>query len=62
AVLGLASGIRHPGIAVAVTALSFPDQKAAIAVVLWHIVIAALVSLPYVKRVRKASALEASGN
>jgi BASS family bile acid:Na+ symporter len=52
-VLALATGTRHPGVAMAIASLNFPDAKAAVSVVLWHLVIGAIVSIPYV-RWRKA--------
>ncbi|MBL8575658.1 MAG: bile acid:sodium symporter [Mesorhizobium sp.] len=52
-VLALAAGTRHPGVAIAIVTLNFPDQKAALAVMLWHLVIGGIVSIPYV-RWRKA--------
>ncbi|MGE0153047.1 MAG: bile acid:sodium symporter family protein [Reyranellaceae bacterium] len=53
AVLALATGTRHPGVAIAIASANFPDEKAALAVVLYHLVIGALVSIPYVKWSRK---------
>lgn len=49
AVLALATGTRHPGVAVAIANLNFPGEKAVLAVVLSHLIIGALVSLPYVR-------------
>ena len=57
-VLALATGSRHPGIALALASINFPDQKDVIAVVLYHLLIGALVALPYViwrKRVHAAA-------
>jgi BASS family bile acid:Na+ symporter len=51
-VLALATGTRHPGVAMAIAAFNFPDEKAAVAVVLMHVFIGALVSIPYLKLVR----------
>ncbi|HTJ57272.1 MAG TPA: Na+-dependent transporter [Devosiaceae bacterium] len=48
-VLGLATGTRHPGVALAIATTAFPEQTAVLAVVLWHLIIGALVSLPYVR-------------
>jgi len=59
AVLALATGSRHPGIALAIASINFPAQKDVMAVVIYHLVIGALVALPYViwrKRVRAARA------
>lgn len=47
--LALATGIRHPGVAMAIASLNFPDAKAALAVMLWHLVIGAIVAIPYVR-------------
>ncbi|MBB3558967.1 BASS family bile acid:Na+ symporter [Rhizobium sp. BK512] len=57
-VLALATGARHPGVAMAIAAYNFPDEKAAVAVVLLHVFIAALVAIPYLKfaRVNEAPA------
>lgn len=52
-VLALATGTRHPGVAMAIATLNFPEQKAAVAIMLWHLIIGAIVSIPYV-RWRKA--------
>ncbi|RLP22447.1 Na+-dependent transporter [Mesorhizobium sp. YM1C-6-2] len=48
-VLALATGTRHPGVAMAIASLNFPDAKAAASVMLWHLVIGAIVSIPYVR-------------
>ena len=59
AVLALATGSRHPGIALAIASINFPGQKDVMAVVIYHLVIGALVALPYViwrKRARAARA------
>lgn len=54
-VLALATSTRHPGIAMAIVTLNFPDEKATLAIVLYHLVIGAIVSLPYVKWRRAAT-------
>ena len=46
-VLGLATGTRHPGVALAIAAATFPEEKAVLAVVLWHLVVGGIVSGPY---------------
>ncbi|EJJ29197.1 bile acid:sodium symporter family protein [Rhizobium sp. CF142] len=51
-VLALATGARHPGVAMAIAAYNFPDEKAAVAVVLLHVFIGALVAIPYLKFAR----------
>ncbi|RUM95754.1 Na+-dependent transporter [Pseudaminobacter arsenicus] len=48
-VLALASGTRHPGVAIAIASLNFPEEKAALVVMLSHLIIGAIVSVPYVK-------------
>jgi BASS family bile acid:Na+ symporter len=58
-VLALASGTRHPGVAMAIAGLNFPDNQAVLAVMLWHLVIGAIVSIPYV-RWRKAQHAKAA--
>jgi predicted Na+-dependent transporter len=58
AVLALATGTRHPGIAIAISSINFPNQKAVLSVVLFHLIIGAIVSLPYVQRHKRARAAE----
>ncbi|QJP12644.1 Na+-dependent transporter [Starkeya sp. ORNL1] len=53
--LALATGTRHPGVAIAIISLNFPDEKAALAVVLYHLVVGTLVSIPYVRWRRKTA-------
>lgn len=48
-VLALATATRHPGVAIAIVSLNFPDEKAALAVVLYHLVIGTLAAVPYVR-------------
>ena len=59
AVLALATGTRHPGIAIAISSINFPSQKSVLAVVLFHLIIGAIVSLPYVRRHKKIPAAAA---
>ena len=47
--LALATGTRHPGVAMAIASATFPEEKAVVAVVIWHLLISAIVCLPYVK-------------
>jgi BASS family bile acid:Na+ symporter len=49
AVLALATGTRHPGVAVAVATAADPTLHAVLAVVVWHLVVAAIASMPYAK-------------
>jgi bile acid:Na+ symporter, BASS family len=55
-VLALATGSRHPGIPLALASLNFPDQKDVVAVVLYHLIIGALVAMPYVMRRKRVHA------
>lgn len=48
--LALATCSRHPGIALTITSLNFPDQKVAImAVIILHLIVGAVVSIPYLR-------------
>jgi BASS family bile acid:Na+ symporter len=49
-VLALASGMRHPGIALAIASSTFPDVEGVLAVMAWHLIVGAIVSAPYVNR------------
>jgi len=48
-VLALATATRHPGIAIAIASINFPNQKVVMAIVLYHLVIGTIVALPYVR-------------
>lgn len=48
-VLALASSTRHPGVALALAHSMFPEEKAVLAVLLWHLIVGTVVCLPYVK-------------
>jgi BASS family bile acid:Na+ symporter len=47
-VLALATGARHPGVAIAIASVNFPDERGVLAVVLFHLIFATIVSVPYV--------------
>jgi BASS family bile acid:Na+ symporter len=47
-ILALASSARHPAVALAIAGTNFPEQKAVLAVVILHLLVGAIVSLPYV--------------
>ena len=53
-VLALASGSRHPGAAIAIAHANFPDDKL-LPVILLYLVVAALVSIPYVQWSRRVA-------
>lgn len=58
-VLALATGTRHPGVALAIASLNFPNEKAVMAVVFYHLIVGAIVSVPYVKwRIRAHAAAQ----
>ena len=48
-VLALATSTRHPGVAMAIANLTFPDEKTVFAVVLFHLILGAIATIPYVK-------------
>lgn len=48
--LALATSTRHPGMALTIAATNFPDQKAAfMAVIILHLTVGAIVSIPYLR-------------
>ncbi len=60
-VLALATSTRHPGIATTIAALTFPDLREVLFVVLVHLVIAGIVATPYsIWRKRYSAARAAS--
>jgi len=48
AVLALATAIRHPGIALAIGATNFPEQKAVLPAILLYAILGAILTTPYV--------------
>jgi BASS family bile acid:Na+ symporter len=49
-ILALATSTRHPGLAITIAALNFPDRKGAVLiVVLFHLIVGAIVAIPYIK-------------
>jgi BASS family bile acid:Na+ symporter len=48
-VLALATATRHPGVAFAIANIGAPADKSALAVVVWHLVVSAIVAIPYVR-------------
>jgi BASS family bile acid:Na+ symporter len=53
--LALATCSRHPGIALTIASLNFPDQKVALmAVIILHLIVGAVVSIPYLRWRRAA--------
>ncbi len=58
-VLALATATRHPAVALAIAAINFPEQKAVIAVVIWHLILSAMIAAPYVNWRKKLRAVAA---
>lgn len=52
----MATPTRHPGVAMAIAALNFPDQRAAQIGIVYHQILGAIVSFPYVKWQAQANA------
>lgn len=48
-VLALATSTRHPGVAMALAGINEPGENALLAVILFHLVIGAVVAIPYIK-------------
>jgi BASS family bile acid:Na+ symporter len=55
-VLALATATRHPGVAFAVASAASPEAKGVLAVALWHLVIGAIVTVPYIRWRRRMHA------
>jgi BASS family bile acid:Na+ symporter len=47
-VLAVATARRHPGVALAIASVNFPEEKAVLAVLLWHLIVGSVFSIPYV--------------
>lgn len=62
-VLALATSARHPGIALAIAGLNFPEyRKAVMAVILYHLLVGVIVAIPYSKwRAKQQAKLVAGG-
>lgn len=58
-VLALASGTRHPGVAIAIAHVNFPDDKLVLPAVLIYLIVCTLVSIPYVQWMRRGRPSEA---
>jgi bile acid:Na+ symporter, BASS family len=55
-VLALATGSRHPGVALAITSLNFPGDKTIEALIIYHLIVSAIVSWPYISWRRRLHA------
>lgn len=60
-VLALATSARHPGLALTIAVMNFPEQKKAVLIVLlFHLIVGAIVAIPYVQwRKRQHADLDA---
>ena len=54
-VLALSTATRHPGIAIAIAAVNFPDQKLAPAAMLMYLLVSAVVAKPYLVWLKRHS-------
>lgn len=46
-ILAFATSTRHPGVAISIAALNFPDEKTVLAVVFCHVIIGLILAIPY---------------
>lgn len=51
AALALAASARHPGVAIAIAAANFPDEKMAPAAILLGTLLSVVISIPFMKRI-----------
>jgi BASS family bile acid:Na+ symporter len=56
AALAMATASHHPGIAIALAVANFPKEKLAMAAVLLYLLVNALVSIPYLKWIKRPNA------
>jgi BASS family bile acid:Na+ symporter len=59
--LALASAGRHPAIAIAIAKTNFPDEKFAPAAVLLYLIVCAVITVPYLRRVTRYRSVSAGG-
>ncbi len=59
-VLAMASACRHPGIALSLASLNFPQEKAITATILLYLIVSALLTLPYVAWRRRTAVAPAA--
>lgn len=57
-VLAFASASRHPGIAMSLAALNFPQEKAVVAVLLLYLIVSAALTIPYMAWRKRAGAAQ----
>jgi BASS family bile acid:Na+ symporter len=57
AALALAASSRHPGVAIAIAALNFPDEKLAPAAILVGLLLSIIITIPFMKRLRPSEGL-----
>ncbi len=59
-ILALSTATRHPAIALAVSKANFPDEPLLVPAVVLYLLVAAVVSVPYILRQRRLTAASAS--
>jgi BASS family bile acid:Na+ symporter len=60
-VLALATSMRHPGIALAIAGINFPEQKKTVLIViLFHLIAGAIIAAPYMRWRKRSHALAAN--
>lgn len=60
-VLALATSARHPAMALAIAHANFPNQKAVGALVLVHVVLSAIIAMPYLNWIKRAHSTSTAG-
>jgi bile acid:Na+ symporter, BASS family len=56
--LAISTSTRHPGVAIAIAAANFPEQKLATAAVLLYLLVGAVASIPYQKWIKRQQPVE----
>jgi BASS family bile acid:Na+ symporter len=54
--LAISTSTRHPGVAIAIAAANFPEQKLATAAVLLYVIVGGVASIPYLKWIKRRQA------
>lgn len=62
AALALAASARHPGVAIAIAATNFPNEKLAPAAILIGLLLSVFISIPFMKRIGSAREAAGAGN
>lgn len=56
-VLAFASATRHPGVALSIASVNFPDQKLVLPAILLFMIVGTILSIPYVRWIKRQSAV-----